>query len=66
MSRVELFEKIRRDDREGASIRGLARRYGVHRRRVRQALASAVPPVRKTPVRVSPVLRRGLRRSGIG
>jgi hypothetical protein len=39
---VELFERIRRDrKREGLSIRELARRYGVHRRTVRQALALA-------------------------
>lgn len=56
-SRVELFAVIRRDARvEGLSIRGLAKRHGVHRRRVRQALASAVPPPRKRPVRVSPRL----------
>jgi transposase len=49
-SRVELFEQIRRDhDREGFSIRELARRHGVHRRTVRQALGSAVPPARKRP-----------------
>jgi len=44
-SRVELFEQIRRDrEREGLSIRELARRHGVHRRTVHQALASALPP----------------------
>jgi transposase len=49
-SRVELFEQIRRDrDREGLSIHVLARRHGVHRRTVRQALESAVPPARKRP-----------------
>jgi transposase len=49
-SRVELFERIRRDrDREGVSIHALARRHGVHRRTVRQALESAVPPERKRP-----------------
>jgi transposase len=47
-SRVELFERIRRDhDREGLSIRALAARHGVHRRAVRQALVSALPPERK-------------------
>jgi transposase len=47
-SRVELFEQIRRDRRaEGSSIRELAGRHQVHRRTVRQALASAVPPPRK-------------------
>jgi transposase len=56
-SRVELFEAIRRDaHREEMSIRGLADRHGVHRRTVRQALASAVPPPRKTPVRAAPKL----------
>lgn len=49
-SRVELFERIRRDrEREGLSIRELARRHGVHRRAVRQALAAALPPPRKHP-----------------
>jgi transposase len=47
-SRVELFERIRRDRRvEKLSIRELADRHGVHRRTVRQALGSAVPPPRK-------------------
>jgi transposase len=51
-SRVELFEQIRRDhDREGTSIRALAERHGVHRRTVRQALASPLPPPRKQPER---------------
>jgi transposase len=49
-SRVELFEQIRRDrDREGLSIRALAARHGVHRRAVRQALASPVPPAKRSP-----------------
>ena len=49
-SRVELFEQIRRDrDREGLSIRALAARHGVHRRAVRQALASALPPAKRSP-----------------
>jgi transposase len=47
-SRVELVERIRRDWRAGgSSIRELAVRHHVHRRTVRQALASAVPPPRK-------------------
>jgi transposase len=54
---VELFEAIRRDDRvEELSVRALSDKYEVHRRTVRQALASAVPPQRKTPVRVAPKL----------
>lgn len=50
-SRVELFERIRRDKRlePGLSQRELARRYGTHRRTVRAALTSAVPPRRKSP-----------------
>lgn len=49
-SRVELFEQIRRvREREDASIRELACRFRVHRRTVREALASAVPPARKKP-----------------
>lgn len=56
-SRVEQFERIRGDHRdEGLSIRELARRHRVHRRAVRQALGEAVPPVRKVPQRVAPVL----------
>ena len=40
-----LFEQIRRDSRvEGLSVRALAKRHHVHRRTVRQALASAAPP----------------------
>jgi transposase len=56
-SRVELFEAIRRDRRrDGLSIRELAARHRVHRRAVRAALASAVPPPRKPRVFAAPVL----------
>ena len=48
---MEQFEQIRRDrDREGLSIRALAERHGVHRRAVRQALLSALPPAKRAPV----------------
>jgi transposase len=48
---VELFEQIRRDkDRDGLSIRALAAKHGVHRRAVRQALESSIPPVKRAPV----------------
>ena len=47
-SRVELFEQIRRDRRvEKLSIRELADKHHVHRRTVREALASAIPAPRK-------------------
>lgn len=50
MSRVEQFEVICRQRRdEELSIRELARRHGVHRRTIREALASAVPPVPEGP-----------------
>lgn len=54
---MELFAAIRRDHRvEELSIRALADKHGVHRRTVRQALESAVPPPRKMAARVSPRL----------
>lgn len=56
MSKVELFERIRKDYRDGASVRALADKHGVHRRMVRQAISNAVPPARKVPVREAPVL----------
>ena len=47
---MELFEQIRRDrEFAGMSTHALAGRYGVHRRTVRQALESPVPPARKRP-----------------
>jgi hypothetical protein len=57
-SRVELFEQIRRDRRlEQLSIRELAERHGVHRRAVRQALVTAIPPPRRTyPPRRRPAI----------
>ena len=56
-SKVELFEEIRRDRRSGGSIRELADKHHVHRRTVRQALASAVPPPRKAyPPRPRPAI----------
>lgn len=47
---MEQFEQIRRDHaREGLSVRELARRHGVHRRAVRQALESAIPLAKRPP-----------------
>jgi transposase len=56
-SKVALYEQIRRAQaREGLSVRALARRFGVHRRDVRLALSSPVPPARRVPERVAPAL----------
>ena len=44
---MELFEEIRRGYAAGETILGLAKKHEVHRRMVRQALASALPPARK-------------------
>ena len=52
---MEQFEGIRRDSRDrGMSIRALAKRHGVHRRTVRQALADSTPPARRAPERSAP------------
>jgi transposase len=54
---VEEFAQIRQAARvEGLSINALAKRFGVHRRAVRQALADATPPPRKAPERAAPKL----------
>lgn len=60
---MELFEQIRRDaarmesESGVVSIRRLASLHGTHRRAVRQALASAVPPAKRSPrVRPAPAL----------
>jgi transposase len=52
--RVALFAAVREDHRAGMGIRAIARKYGVHRRTVREALGSPVPAPRKVPERESP------------
>ena len=42
---VKLFEQMRREYEHGeGTIRGVARKFGVHRRMVQKALESALPP----------------------
>lgn len=54
---MELFAEIRREYAFGVgTIKGVARKLGVHRRLVRQALQSAVPPERTYTARICPVL----------
>jgi transposase len=56
-SKVELFEQIRREYEYGVgTIKGVARKLGVHRRMVREAIGSAVPRARKRPQREKPKL----------
>jgi transposase len=52
---VELFEEIRREYEFGiGTIQGVARKLGVHRRLVREALNGAVPVVKVAPPRARP------------
>src|ERR1019366_10384354 len=56
-TQVALFEAIRREYVHGTgTIQGVSRKLGVHRRMVRQALVSSVPPERKQAVRSHPSL----------
>lgn len=54
---MELFEELRREYEFGiGSVAGVARKFGVHRRLVREALGSAVPKQRPTPARPRPTI----------
>jgi transposase len=54
-AKVELFEQIRREYDYGVgTIKGVARKLGIHRRMVREALGDAVPRERKINTRGKP------------
>lgn len=54
---VELFEEMRREYEFGiGTIVGVARKFGVHRRLVREALSRAIPTEKPTPPRKRPHL----------
>lgn len=58
---MELFEQIRREYKNGVgTIKGVALKFGVHRRMVREAIGSAVPQPRKEAkrekVKMAPVI----------
>jgi transposase len=56
-AKVDLFEPLRREHEFGiGTIAGVAAKFGVHRRLVRQALAGALPPPHRYPPRTKPKL----------
>jgi transposase len=56
-AKVELFEQLRREYEFGVgTIQGVAAKFGVHRRMVRQAIAGALPPPHRYPQRARPKL----------
>ena len=56
-AKVELYEQLRREYEFGVgTIKGVARKFGVHRRMVREAIRNAMPGKRKTIERGRPKL----------
>ncbi len=56
-AKVDLFEQRRREHEFGVgTIAGVAAKFGVHRRVLRRAIASALPPVQHYPERAKPKL----------
>jgi predicted secreted protein len=56
-AKVDLFEQLRREHEFGiGTIAGAAAKFGVHRRVVRQAIASALPAKHHYPPRTKPKL----------
>ena len=54
---MDLFEQLRREHEFGiGTIAGVAAKFGVHRRVVRQALSGALPPQHHYPERSKPKL----------
>ena len=61
---MELYEQIRREYEFGVgSVIGVARKLGVHRRMVREAVRNAVPAQRKKTQR--PAVKMDVRRLGL-
>ena len=57
-AKVDLFEQLRREHEFGiGTIAGVAAKFGVHRRLVRQALSGALPPKHHDPERSKIVSR---------
>ncbi len=54
---MDLFEQLRREHEFGVgTVAGVAAKFGVHRRLVRQALAGALPPGHDYRLRAKPKL----------
>ena len=54
---MELFEEIRPEYEHGAGpVKGVARKIGVHRRLVREALADAIAKPKQEAKRLSPAI----------